>query len=185
MHACSGDALNLLVCPRCKVSVARNLTIRLTVYIAASTSSYVSLDPQAHFRAPKPNVEIALDALVVVVLRIIRCGLPRLIRLCVTPNPSMLSADAPQDCESTLSVGKRDDASATAREMGDDFMAGVEASLPSGTAMTANGPVPFAGNILDSPDVVWMDDCWTKEEVRNNCCTFKVRMCRCYGPHSY
>eukprot|EP00752_Nemacystus_decipiens_P003279 g3035.t1 len=35
---------------------------------------------------------------------------------------------------------------------------------PPGTAMTADGPVPFAGNILDSPDVVWMDDCWTKEE---------------------
>lgn len=36
---------------------------------------------------------------------------------------------------------------------------------PPGTAFTADGPVPFAGNILDSPDVVWMDDCWTKEEV--------------------
>lgn len=35
----------------------------------------------------------------------------------------------------------------------------------SGTAMTADGPVPFAGNILDSPDVVWMEDHWTKEEV--------------------
>ncbi len=31
--------------------------------------------------------------------------------------------------------------------------------------MTADGPVPYAGNILDSPDVVWMDDHWTKEEV--------------------
>lgn len=36
---------------------------------------------------------------------------------------------------------------------------------PPGTAMTADGPVQFAGNILDSPDVVWMDDCWTNEEV--------------------
>eukprot|EP00903_Cladosiphon_okamuranus_P015047 g13920.t1 len=35
---------------------------------------------------------------------------------------------------------------------------------PPGTAMTADGPVQYAGNILDSPDVVWMDDCWTKEE---------------------
>lgn len=34
-----------------------------------------------------------------------------------------------------------------------------------GTAMTAEGPVPFAGNILESPDVVWMDDFWTEEEV--------------------
>ncbi|CAM9562117.1 unnamed protein product, partial [Ectocarpus sp. 12 AP-2014] len=35
---------------------------------------------------------------------------------------------------------------------------------PSGTAMTADGPVPFAGNILDSPNILWMDDHWTREE---------------------
>ncbi|CAM9420076.1 unnamed protein product [Scytosiphon promiscuus] len=35
---------------------------------------------------------------------------------------------------------------------------------PSGTAMTAGGPVPFAGNILDNPDMLWMDDQWTREE---------------------
>ncbi|CAM9611242.1 unnamed protein product [Ectocarpus sp. 6 AP-2014] len=30
--------------------------------------------------------------------------------------------------------------------------------------MTADGPVPFAGNILDSPNILWMDDHWTREE---------------------
>lgn len=31
--------------------------------------------------------------------------------------------------------------------------------------MTLEGPVPYAGNILDNPDIVWMDDHWTKDEV--------------------
>lgn len=36
---------------------------------------------------------------------------------------------------------------------------------PAGTAMTLEGPVPYAGNILDNPDILWMDDQWTKDEV--------------------
>lgn len=62
--------------------------------------------------------------------------------------------------------GKNSPAPAETAEVGDsnDSSGGV-GDLPSGTAMTADGPVPFAGNILDSPDIVWMDDHWTKEEV--------------------
>ncbi|CAM9581213.1 unnamed protein product [Pylaiella littoralis] len=56
-------------------------------------------------------------------------------------------------------------AAAAAVAVGDNNDGSIGAEgLPSGTAMTANGPVPFAGNILDSPDIVWMDDHWTKEE---------------------
>lgn len=43
---------------------------------------------------------------------------------------------------------------------------GLGSSSPlAGTAMTLEGPVPYTGNILDNPDVVWMDDRWTKDEA--------------------
>lgn len=38
-------------------------------------------------------------------------------------------------------------------------------ALFAGTSMTSEGPLPYAGNILDNPDVLWMDDHWTREEV--------------------
>lgn len=36
----------------------------------------------------------------------------------------------------------------------------------AGIAMTLEGPIPYAGNILDNPGVLWMDDRWTREEVK-------------------
>ncbi|CAM9558044.1 unnamed protein product [Ascophyllum nodosum] len=30
--------------------------------------------------------------------------------------------------------------------------------------MTSEGPMPYSGNILDSPDILWMEDHWTAEE---------------------
>lgn len=37
--------------------------------------------------------------------------------------------------------------------------------LVPGTAMTLAGPAAYTGDILDKPDVLWMDDQWTAEEV--------------------
>lgn len=46
----------------------------------------------------------------------------------------------------------------------DEFV-GVEPGENAGSVMTSHGPAPYSGDILDNPDVVWMDDEWTEEEV--------------------
>lgn len=42
----------------------------------------------------------------------------------------------------------------------------AEVSANVGTIMTSHGPAPYSGDILDNPDLVWMDDVWTAEEAR-------------------
>lgn len=35
----------------------------------------------------------------------------------------------------------------------------------TGSVMTSSGPAPYTGDILANPELVWMDDEWTAEEV--------------------